>query len=64
MGSEARRLGEIKQNWVEIEKLPPVVIRSLIAAEDANFCKHFGFDIEFNNNFELSSILHPPIPTC
>ena len=45
-GSEARRLGEIKQNWVEIEKLPPVVIRSLIAAEDANFCKHFGFDID------------------
>lgn len=46
MGSEARRLGEIKQNWVEIEKLPPVVIHSLIAAEDANFCKHFGFDID------------------
>jgi len=46
MGNEARRLGEIKQNWVEIEKLPPVVIRSLIAAEDANFCKHFGFDID------------------
>ena len=46
INSEIRRLGKIKQEWVEIEKLPKVVARSAVAAEDANFCTHHGFDID------------------
>jgi monofunctional biosynthetic peptidoglycan transglycosylase len=46
MGSETRRLGGIKQNWVALENVSPVMARSAVAAEDANFCTHHGFDIE------------------
>lgn len=46
MGSEARRLGGIKQTWVALENISPVMARSVVAAEDANFCLHNGFDID------------------
>lgn len=44
MMSEWIRLGEIKQTWVQIKDVPPHVPRALVAAEDANFCLHSGFD--------------------
>ena len=46
MSSEARRLGSIKQVWTNIDDLPPYMARSVVAAEDANFCIHNGFDFD------------------
>ncbi len=43
--SEGRRLGDVKQDWVPLEDVAPVMARSAVAAEDANFCKHWGFDM-------------------
>ncbi|MBB3994059.1 monofunctional biosynthetic peptidoglycan transglycosylase [Sulfitobacter undariae] len=45
MFSEGRRLGSIDQLWVPIEEIAPVMARSVVAAEDANFCTHAGFDV-------------------
>ncbi|MEM9844477.1 MAG: monofunctional biosynthetic peptidoglycan transglycosylase, partial [Pseudomonadota bacterium] len=39
------RLGEIDYRWVSIEDVSPVMARSVVAAEDANFCLHWGFDM-------------------
>ncbi len=44
--SEWRRLGRVEREWVRIEEISPVMIRAAVAAEDANFCLHWGFDIE------------------
>lgn len=45
ISSENRRLGGVKQDWVAIEDIAPVMARSVVAAEDANFCEHWGFDL-------------------
>ncbi len=45
MLSESRRLNGITQDWVPIENIAPVMLRSVVAAEDANFCRHWGFDV-------------------
>lgn len=44
--SEWRRLGRVDREWVPIEKIAPIMARSAVAAEDANFCLHWGFDVE------------------
>ncbi len=44
--SEWRRLGKVEREWVPIEVIAPVMTRSVVAAEDANFCLHWGFDVE------------------
>ncbi len=44
--SEKRRLGSVDRQWVPIEEVAPVMARSVVAAEDANFCIHWGFDIK------------------
>ena len=44
--AEQRRLGAVERDWVAIEQIAPVMARSVVAAEDANFCLHWGFDIE------------------
>jgi monofunctional glycosyltransferase len=31
--------------WVNLEDISPVMRRSVVAAEDANFCLHWGFDM-------------------
>jgi monofunctional biosynthetic peptidoglycan transglycosylase len=46
MISESRRLGGIDQIWVPMEEIAPVMARSAVAAEDADFCNHWGFDIK------------------
>ena len=46
MTSEKYRLGKIKYEWVDIGEIEPVMVRSVIAAEDANFCLHWGFDLQ------------------
>lgn len=45
MWQEHRRLGGITRDWVAMEQIAPVMARSVIAAEDANFCLHWGFDM-------------------
>lgn len=45
MFSESRRLGGVKHTWVSIDRIAPVMARSAVAAEDANFCQHWGFDV-------------------
>ncbi|MGR3344509.1 MAG: monofunctional biosynthetic peptidoglycan transglycosylase [Paracoccaceae bacterium] len=45
MISEARRLGGVDHQWVDLEEIAPVMARSVVAAEDANFCQHWGFDM-------------------
>ena len=45
--SEGRRLGApVDQVWVDADRIAPVMFRSAVAAEDANFCLHWGFDVE------------------
>ena len=44
--SEWIRLGEISKEWADLADLPIVVADSAVAAEDANFCRHTGFDLE------------------
>ncbi len=45
MSQEAKRLGSIDHQWVPIDEVAPVMARSVVAAEDANFCQHWGFDM-------------------
>lgn len=45
MWEEKRRLGHIDHQWTPIEDIAPVMARSVVAAEDANFCLHWGFDV-------------------
>ncbi|WP_037314838.1 monofunctional biosynthetic peptidoglycan transglycosylase [Ruegeria halocynthiae] len=44
--SEWRRLGKVERDWVPIEEISPIMARAVVAAEDANFCQHWGFDVE------------------
>jgi monofunctional biosynthetic peptidoglycan transglycosylase len=44
--SEGRRLGGVEHRWVPLEQVAPVMARAVVAAEDANFCLHWGFDVE------------------
>ena len=44
--SEGVRLGEVRRTWVPLEEVAPVMARSAVAAEDANFCLHWGLDLE------------------
>jgi monofunctional biosynthetic peptidoglycan transglycosylase len=42
---EAWRLGAIEKDWVGWDEIPPALARAAVAAEDANFCRHWGFDM-------------------
>jgi monofunctional biosynthetic peptidoglycan transglycosylase len=45
MLGERIRLGGIERSWVPMEAIAPVAARAVVAAEDANFCRHWGFDM-------------------
>ncbi|MDJ0630468.1 MAG: monofunctional biosynthetic peptidoglycan transglycosylase [Rhodobacter sp.] len=45
MLAEARRLDGIERQWVDMDDIAPAMARSAVAAEDANFCLHWGFDM-------------------
>jgi len=45
MLSEWARLGDYRYQWVSIGHVSPALPRALVAAEDANFCRHWGFDM-------------------
>ena len=46
MYSEGSRVGDVKFDFVGIEDIAPVMARSAVAAEDANFCLHWGLDVD------------------
>ncbi|MEM6758004.1 MAG: monofunctional biosynthetic peptidoglycan transglycosylase [Pseudomonadota bacterium] len=46
MWQESRRLGGVDQQWIPLEEVAPVMARSAVAAEDANFCLHWGLDVQ------------------
>lgn len=46
MLSEKSRLGEIRYDWRDMDQIAPVMARAAVAAEDANYCNHWGFDID------------------
>ncbi|RYH09968.1 monofunctional biosynthetic peptidoglycan transglycosylase [Tropicimonas sp. IMCC6043] len=43
--SESRRIGGVEREWVPLEEISPDAARAVVAAEDANFCLHWGFDM-------------------
>lgn len=45
MWQESRRLGGVDYQWVDIDDVSPVMARAVVAAEDANFCLHWGLDL-------------------
>lgn len=45
MSQESRRLGGVDYEWVSIDEIAPIMARAVVAAEDANFCQHWGFDL-------------------
>ena len=46
MLSESVRLGGIRRDWRDIEEISPRLARAVMAAEDARFCEHSGFDFD------------------
>ncbi len=45
MVQESARLEGIKREWRDFEDISPHMPRAIVAAEDANFCAHWGFDM-------------------
>ncbi len=43
--SERARLGGVQQDWADWDEIAPEMGRAAVAAEDANFCLHWGFDM-------------------
>ena len=43
--SEGLRLGRLERTWVDLDDMAPALARSVVAAEDANFCRHWGLDL-------------------
>lgn len=43
--AESRALGGVERVDVAMHRIAPVLARSVVAAEDANFCRHWGFDM-------------------
>ncbi len=45
MQTESWRLGSVDHEWTPMEQIAPVMARSVVAAEDADFCLHWGIDV-------------------
>ena len=45
MIAESRIVDGVDYQWVPLENIAPALARSVVAAEDANFCQHWGFDL-------------------
>ncbi|WP_199258044.1 monofunctional biosynthetic peptidoglycan transglycosylase [Paracoccus binzhouensis] len=37
--------GRATREWVGLDEISPHMVRAVVAAEDANFCNHWGFDM-------------------
>jgi monofunctional biosynthetic peptidoglycan transglycosylase len=44
--TERRRLGEVRRAWRDLDAISPHLARAVVAAEDARFCLHRGFDFD------------------
>ena len=44
--SEGVRLEGIRRDWVPADTIAPEALQAVVAAEDANFCLHWGFDMQ------------------
>lgn len=54
-------LRPVERDWVPLERISPVLVRSVLASEDARFCQHMGVDlIELNNVIDESDGLDAP----
>lgn len=42
---EAKRLDGVRREWRDFDDISPFMPRAIVAAEDANFCNHWGFDM-------------------
>lgn len=45
MLAENDRFGTYSYDWTPLKDISPYAARSVVAAEDANFCEHWGFDM-------------------
>ena len=45
MVAERVRLGELDYDWTPMSQIAPAMQLAAVAAEDANFCLHWGFDM-------------------
>lgn len=45
MLAENDRFGTYAYTWTPMEDITPHAARAMVAAEDANFCQHWGFDM-------------------
>lgn len=45
MVAQSRAEGGVAHEWVDMDLIAPVMARSAVAAEDANFCLHWGLDV-------------------
>ncbi len=43
--SEAMRLGSVQREWRDYDEISEHMPHAIVAAEDANFCQHWGFDM-------------------
>ncbi|MEJ6393366.1 monofunctional biosynthetic peptidoglycan transglycosylase [Gymnodinialimonas sp. 2305UL16-5] len=43
--SERARLGSVERDWAPMDEISIHLARAAVAAEDANFCRHWGFDM-------------------
>lgn len=46
MAAEWLRLGKIERQWTDLSAMSPHLPRAALAAEDAGFCGHWGFDVD------------------
>lgn len=37
--------GRASREWASLDEISPHMVRAVVAAEDANFCSHWGFDM-------------------
>lgn len=45
IASESARLGGAARMWADLDDIAPSMARAAVAAEDAGFCRHWGFDM-------------------
>jgi len=38
--------GQLARSWRSLDQITPALQRAAVAAEDANFCLHYGFDLD------------------
>jgi monofunctional biosynthetic peptidoglycan transglycosylase len=49
----AAEIGAVRREWVDLARIAPALPRAVIAAEDARFCGHRGFDwVEIDKAYE------------